>query len=196
MMRDTDIQNFTEEDIERAVSTMKAGGIILYPTDTVWGIGCDATNKEAVAKIYLLKQRSDSKALITLLNKVEFIERYADIPEVAYQLLEVAVEPVTIVYDGARGVANNLIADDGSIAIRVTHEQISSELCRRLRRPVVSTSANISGTPTPRNFKEIDMAIIEGVDYAMKSRRDDMSTPKSSTILRLRPNGEVTILRK
>lgn len=196
MMRDTDIQNFTKDDIERAVSTMKAGGIILYPTDTVWGIGCDATNKEAVAKIYLLKQRSDSKALITLLNRVDFLERYADIPEVAYQLLEVAVEPITIVYDGARGVANNLIADDGSIAIRVTHEQISSELCRRLRRPVVSTSANISGTPTPRNFKEIDMGIIEGVDYAMKSRRDDMSTPKSSTILRLRPNGEVTILRK
>ena len=147
--------NIYKEDIDRAIAVMQQGGVIVYPTDTIWGIGCDATNEEAVRKVYALKQRDDSKALITLVDSEAKIEFYVrEVPEVAWQLIEVADKPLTIIYDGARNLAPNLIAADGSVALRITREPFSRELCRRFRKAIVSTSANISGAPAPKNTVE------------------------------------------
>ena len=189
-------QSDRHEDIQQALEVLRKGGIILYPTDTVWGIGCDASRPEAVKRIFELKKRADSKSMIVLLDDVEKLERYAEIPEVASELFEAAVDPMTIIYDGAASMARELIAEDGSVGIRVTKEEISASLCRGLRRPLVSTSANISGQPTPMSFNEISQEIINGVDYVMKSRRDETDLPKPSTIIRLRPDGRFAILRK
>lgn len=185
-----------EEDLRNAVKVVKAGGVILYPTDTIWGIGCDATNEEAVRKVYEIKKRSDSKALITLTDNPAFIERLADMPQVAYDVIEAADSPITIIYDGARNLAPNLVAEDGSVGIRVTNEEFSKELCRRLRLPLVSTSANISGEPSPKFFAEVSEAIKSQMDYIVKYRQDDETPKKPSKIIRLRSNGEVTIIRK
>lgn len=185
-------------DIDAAVAAMKRGGVILYPTDTVWGIGCDATNADAVARVYALKRRADSKALICLLGSADDLERWVSgVPEVAYQLLEAAVDPLTVIYDGAYvpPLAANLPAADGSLAVRVTADPFCRELCRRLRKPLVSTSANISGVPTPASFAEIADALKKGVDYVCTSGRDDREPRKPSTILRLTESGEVKIIR-
>ena len=185
-----------EDDLREAIKILKAGGVILYPTDTIWGIGCDATNEAAVARVYDIKQRAESKAMLVLLDDENRLERYVDeVPEVAYNLIEVAVKPLTIIYDRARNLARNLLADDGSVGIRITREAFSSRLCRGLRRPIVSTSANISGHPTPAYFDEISSEILDAVDYVCTTRRDDRTPARPSTVMRLSEDGTFKILR-
>ena len=187
------------EDIKAAVEVLRRGGIILYPTDTVWGLGCDATNSEAVKKVFAIKQRADAKALITLVGSLAQLERTVDgIPEVAYQLLEFSDKPITIVYDGvlpSARIAPELLAPDGTIGVRVTNEEFSRGLCRAFGKPLVSTSANISGKPTPENFSEISPELLEAVDYVCKSRRDDKTPSKPSTVMRLSEDGSFKIIR-
>lgn len=184
------------EDINNAVRTLRAGGVILYPTDTVWGLGCDALNADAVARVYEIKNRVDSKALITLVGDLAMLERTAlGIPEVAYQLIEYTERPLTIVYDGAQGVAPNLVAPDGTLAVRVTAEAVSQAIVRRLGRPIVSTSANISGAPTPATFNDIDEQIKLRADYVCTSRRNDNNKARPSVIMRLSHDGTFRILR-
>ena len=187
----------TEDDIRNAVETMRRGGIILYPTDTVWGIGCDATNAEAVAKVYNIKHRDDSKALICLVDSESRLQRYVrDIPNVAWDIFELSVKPTTIVLDNAVNLAPNLIADDGSIAMRITKEPFSKELCYRYQKAIVSTSANISGEPAAQNFCDISEEIINAVDYVCWTRRQEHKPHTPSSIIKLTTNGEVTIIRK
>lgn len=184
------------EDIKAAVEVMKKGGVILYPTDTVWGIGCDATNAEAVARIYKIKQREESKAMICLVDSENRIQRYVrDVPEVAWDVMTLATKPTTVILDGANGLASNLIAEDGSIAMRITKEEFSNQLCYRMQRPIVSTSANISGKPAAQNYRDIDEEILKAVDYVCKSRRNEHKPHQPSSIIRLRKDGEVTIIR-
>ena len=190
-----------EEDIKNAVETMRRGGVILYPTDTVWGIGCDATNAEAVKRVYDIKQRDDSKALICLVDSDDRMQRYVrNVPDVAWQLIDSLKEgntrPTTLILDGAINLAPNLIAEDGSIALRITQEAFSKELCYRFQKAVVSTSANISGEPAAQNFRDIDPRIVEAVDYVCWSRRQEHQPHQPSCIIRLRQNGEVEIIRK
>lgn len=185
------------EDIKKAFDTLVAGGLILYPTDTIWGIGCDATNEEAVRRVYELKKRNDSKALITLLDNPVKLDYYIDgVPEIAWDLIEVSDKPLTIIYDNARNLASNLIAEDGSIAIRITKEEFSYKLCQRFRKALVSTSANISGEPSPANFSEISEEIKNGVDYIVGYRQDDTAKSKASSIIKLGKSGEVKIIRE
>lgn len=190
-----------EEDIKRAVETMRKGGVILYPTDTVWGIGCDATNAEAVKRVYDIKQRDDLKALICLVDSDARMQRYfRQVPDVAWQLIDSLKEgdakPTTLILDGAINLAPNLIAEDGSIGIRITNEPFSKELCYRFQKAIVSTSANISGEPAAQNYCDIDPRIIEQVDYVCWSRRQEHKPHTPSSIIRLRPDGEVTIIRQ
>ena len=193
---------------------MRKGGVILYPTDTVWGIGCDATNAEAVAKVYKIKQRDDSKALICLVDSDARLQRYIrNVPDVAWQLIDSLtggqalceanasqsacppVRPTTLILDGAVNLAPNLIAEDGSIGIRITQESFSKELCYRFQKAIVSTSANISGEPAAQNYCDIDPRLIEAVDYVCWSRRQEHKPHTPSAIIRLRENGEVTVIR-
>lgn len=184
-------------DIRQAVEVMNRGGVILYPTDTIWGIGCDACNEEAVQRIFSIKRRADSKALITLVDSDAKIPFYVeDVPEVAWDLMECAERPLTIIYDRARNLAPNLLAEDGSAGIRVTHEPFSRELCLRMKRAVVSTSANISGEPSPRNFEEISEEIKQAVDYICTSRRHERNLEKASSIIKLGSGGLVKIIRE
>ncbi|NDW09340.1 L-threonylcarbamoyladenylate synthase [Dysgonomonas sp. 520] len=185
------------EDIKKACEVMMSGGIILYPTDTIWGIGCDATNESAVRKVYELKRRTDSKALIVLLDNPVKLDYYiSDVPSIAWDLIEVSDKPLTVIYDGGRNLAPNLIAEDGSIGIRITQEKFSQELCRRFRKAIVSTSANISGEASPSNFDEISDEVKKGVDYIVNYRQDDSTSHKSSSIIKLGKSGEVQIIRK
>ena len=185
------------EDIQQAVQTMRSGGLILYPTDTIWGIGCDATNADAVRRIYELKQRDDSKALICLVDSPNRMQQYSrSIPDVAWDLIDYAQNPLTLIVDGALNLAPNLVAQDGSIAIRVTRERISNDLCYRFQKAVVSTSANLSGQPAPRNFMEISPEIIQGVDYVMKARQNDVTKGKPSQIVKISKDGQITFIRK
>ena len=190
-----------EEDIKKAVETMRTGGVILYPTDTVWGIGCDATNVEAVKRVYEIKQRDDSKALICLVDSDARMQRYfRNVPEVAWQLVDSLKEsdakPTTLILDGAINLAGNLIAEDGSVGIRITNEPFSKELCYRFQKAIVSTSANISGEPAAQNYCDIDPRIIEAVDYVCWSRRQEHKPHTPSSIIKLKENGEVTVIRK
>ena len=196
-----------EQDIKNAVETMRKGGVILYPTDTVWGIGCDATNAEAVKKIYALKQREDSKSMLVLLDSPAKLNYYiADIPDSAWALLEVAdtdgneendeVKPLTIIYPNARNLAPNLVAEDGSIGIRITGEPFSKALCEQLRHPIVSTSANISGHPTAHFFHEIEEAILNGADYVCRFRREDQTPHEPSSIIKLNADSTFVIIRE
>lgn len=185
-----------EAALREAVKVMRAGGIILYPTDTVWGIGCDATNADAVQKIYELKQRSDSKSMLVLVGSEGMLEGIVEsCPPVAYQLIEAAVRPLTLILDDARHVAPNLIAADGSLGIRVSREAWSAELCRRMHVPVVSTSANISGEPTPHFFDEISDTVKQRVDYIVDYRQNDRTPAEPSEILKLGRDGEIRIIR-
>lgn len=184
-------------DIDAAVAVLRRGGIILYPTDTVWGIGCDATDDDAVRRVYALKRRDDHKALITLVSDFAMLERTVDgIPEVAYDLIEFADRPTTIVYDRGVGVSSLLMGDDGTLGVRVTSEPFSQALVRRLGRPLVSTSANISGEPTPRLYNEIAQQVIDAVDYVCLSRRDETKTAAPSVVMRLSASGRFVVLRK
>ena len=186
-----------EEDIRKAVEVLRKGGVILYPTDTVWGIGCDATNSEAVKRVYDIKQRDDSKALICLVDSDARLQRYIrKVPDVAWQLLDCCDKPTTVILDGAVNLAENLIAEDGSVGIRITQEPFSKELCFRFQKALVSTSANISGEPAAQNYPDIDPKIIEAVDYVCWSRRQEHKPHKPSSIIRLGSGGEVEIIRK
>ena len=186
-----------EEDIRQAVETMKKGGVILYPTDTVWGIGCDATNEKAVAKVYEIKRRADSKAMICLTDSDVRLQRYVrNAPEVAWNILELATKPTTVIFDEVHNLAPNLKAEDGSVAIRITREPFSKELCYRFQKPIVSTSANISGDPTAQNYRDISEEIINAVDYVCFSRRQEKEPHTPSSIIRIRQNGEMEIIRK
>lgn len=181
---------------------MRKGGVILYPTDTVWGIGCDATNSEAVKRVYEIKQREDSKALICLVDSDARMQRYfRNVPDVAWQLIDslkdaVDAKPTTLILDGAINLAPNLIAEDGSLGIRITNEPFSKELCFRFQKAIVSTSANISGEPAAQNYCDIDPRILEAVDYVCWSRRQEHKPHTPSSIIKLKENGEVTVIRK
>ncbi|EFA98637.1 threonylcarbamoyl-AMP synthase [Hoylesella timonensis] len=186
-----------QEDIKNAIEVMKQGGVILYPTDTVWGIGCDATNAEAVAKVYKIKKRDDSKALICLVDSDARLQRYVrNVPNVAWDILDIATKPTTIILDGAINLAPNLIAEDGSIALRITKEPFSHELCYRFQKPLVSTSANISGEPAAANYNDISQELLDAVDYVCFSRRQEHKPHTPSSIIKLKEDGEVTIIRK
>ena len=185
------------DDVREAVRVMNEGGVILYPTDTIWGIGCDATNVEAVERVYEIKKRSDSKALIVLVDSEAKVQSYVeDVPEVAWDLVELSDKPLTIIYDKAKFLAPNLLAEDSSVAIRITREPFSKELCMRFKRPVVSTSANVSGMPAPKCFADISEDIISSVDYVVNYRRDDSRQASASSIIKLGASGEVKIIRE
>ncbi len=185
------------EDIKNAIEVMKKGGVILYPTDTVWGIGCDATNAQAVAKVYQIKQRDDSKALICLVDTDVRMQRYVrNVPNVAWDIMELATKPITVILDDAVNLAPNLIAEDGSIAMRITKEPFSHELCYRFQKPLVSTSANISGQPAASNYCDISQNLLDAVDYVCHSRRQEHKPHTPSSIIKLNKNGEVSIIRK
>ncbi len=187
---------YDEADLKEAVRVLKEGGIILYPTDTVWGIGCDARNKEAVEKIFKLKQRADSKSMLVLVGSEGMLQRTVkDIPDIAWQLIDVAVNPMTIIYDNPIGVAENLKAEDGSLGIRITSEKFSRTLCDRLKGPIVSTSANISGKPTPMTFSEISSEIKNGVDYVCKFRQNEKASSKPSNIIKVTKGNIVKVIR-
>lgn len=190
-----------EQDIKNAVEVLRKGGVILYPTDTIWGIGCDATNVEAVKRVYEIKQRNDSKALICLVDSDARLQRYVrKVPDVAWQLIDSLQEsgskPTTLILDGAINLAENLIAEDGSIGMRITQEPFSKELCYRFQKAIVSTSVNISGEPAAQNYGDIDHRLLEAVDYVCWSRRQEHKPHAPSSIIRLKENGEVTIIRK
>ena len=189
--------SFDKEDMAEAVRVLKAGGVILYPTDTVWGLGCDATNAEAVERIYRIKQRQDSKALIVLADSEAMISRYvAEVPEVAWDVIELATRPTTVIFDLGLNLAPNLLAQDGSVGIRLSREAFSSQLCFHLRKPIVSTSANVSGQPSPRIFREIIEEIRQQVDYVVRYRQDDIKPASPSSVIKLGRGGEVKIIRE
>lgn len=204
---------YNKEDLQQALQVLRSGGIIVYPTDTVWGIGCDATNVEAVKRIYALKQREDSKSMLVLLDSAAKLNYYVDVPEAAEMLLGVqntdrfadgaqtdlqdeATKPMTIIYPNARHLAQNLIAEDGSIGIRITSEPFSQALCAQLKRPIVSTSANISGHSSARFFHEIEQAILEGADYVCLFRREDETPHQPSTIIKINADNSFKIIRQ
>lgn len=185
------------EEIRKACEVLQRGGVILYPTDTVWGIGCDATNEEAVKRVYEIKRRADSKAMLVLVDsdvKVDFYVK--DVPEVAWDLIQYATKPLTVIYDDARNLAPNLIGEDGSVGIRVTSEEFSKQLCFRFRKAIVSTSANISGQPSPASFSEIQDEIKQAVDYIVEYRQDEPAGAKPSSILKLGRGGLIKIIRE
>lgn len=184
------------EDIRQAVQVLRQGGLILYPTDTIWGIGCDATNEDAVRRVFRLKNRDDSKALICLVDSANRMQMYSrGIPDVAWDLVEYSEKPLTLILDGAVNLAPSLVAADGSVGIRVTSENISKELCFRFQKAIVSTSANISGRPSPARFMDIEPEVINGVDYVMRSRQNDTKPSSPSRIVRLRADGEISFIR-
>jgi L-threonylcarbamoyladenylate synthase len=204
-----DTKRYDKEDLQEALRVLRDGGIIVYPTDTVWGIGCDATNAEAVKKIYALKQREDSKSMLVLLDSAAKLDYYVDVPETAEMLLETqndqsqitndqcqSAKPLTLIYPNARHLAENLIAEDGSIGIRITNEPFSKALCAQLKRPVVSTSANISGQPTAHFFREIAQQVLDGADYVCRFRREDETPHEPSAIIKVNQDGTFVIIRE
>ena len=185
-----------QQDIAQAVKVLRDCGVILYPTDTVWGIGCDATNADAVAKVYAIKRRDDTKAMICLVDSDVRLQRYVrNVPEVAWDVMELATKPTTVILDDAVNLASNLIAEDGSIAMRITREPFSKELCYRFQKPLVSTSANISGEPAAQNYRDIAPELLEAVDYVCFSRRQEHKPHTPSSIVKLTRDGVVTIIR-
>ncbi|MFA7492849.1 MAG: L-threonylcarbamoyladenylate synthase [Proteiniphilum sp.] len=186
-----------QDDIKKACDTLKKGGIILYPTDTIWGIGCDAANEEAVKRIYELKQRDDNKSMLVLMDNPAKLQTYVkDVPDIAWDLIDLTDKPLTIIYDGAKNLATNLIAEDGSIGIRITAETFSMELCRQFRKPIVSTSANISGEPSPATFSQIGQTVKNGVDYIVTYRQKEQGKAQPSGIVKLERDGSIKIIRK
>lgn len=185
------------EDLNQALETLKNGGLILYPTDTIWGIGCDATNADAVEKVFALKGRDKSKSMLILLHNDNQLASYVrEIPEVAYELIEATNRPMTIIYSGAKNLAENAIAEDCSIGIRVVDHPFCSQLLQRFRKPIISTSANLSGEPSASNFDEISEEIKKGVDYIVKFGQQDLSKGKPSIIMKLDPSGKFEFIRK
>ncbi len=185
-----------DKEINKSVEFLKKGKIILYPTDTIWGIGCDATNSKAVQKIYKIKGRSESKSMILLLNSTAKLKDYVeDVPEIAYELIENALSPLTVVYYGAKNIAKNLIADDGSIAIRIVKGEYCAKVIENFGKPIVSTSANLSGQPSPKHFDEISSELKEKVDFVADIFRNKIRSLKPSTIIRIQKNGNFEVLR-
>ena len=200
-------ERYDREDLQEAVRVLREGGVIVYPTDTVWGIGCDATNEEAVRKVYALKHREDTKSMLVLLDGAGKLQGYVEhVPDAAWDLLECTTQdrdadgqqprPMTIIYPGAKNLAPNLIAEDGSIGIRITQEPFSRALCEQLHRPVVSTSANISGEPTAKNFRQISQVVLDAADYVCRYRRNDETEKCPSSIIKLGLDKEIQIIRK
>jgi len=186
-----------KDEVAKALKVLQNGGIILYPTDTIWGMGCDAGNEEAVKKIYALKQREESKSMIVLLANDNQLQSYvSEVPEIAYSLIEYADNPLTLIMPGAKNLAKNLVAADGSVGLRVVKHEFCQQLIQRLRRPLVSTSANISGQPSPKNFNGVSQEIIDGVDYVVDLEQHDMTEKRPSTIMRLEPDGRFEFLRR
>ncbi len=185
-----------QPEINNAINILIQGGIILYPTDTVWGIGCDATNSDAVKKIYTLKQREETKSMVCLVNKIDMLKTYIDtIPSAASIIIKKSKKPTTVIYNNPKGVAKNLVANDNTLAIRVVNNTFCEELIKDLKKPLVSTSANISGQPTPKSFAEISEQILKGVDYIV-NLPDEKSEAKPSAIIKLGNDGNVTFIRK
>ncbi len=185
-----------EQEIWNCVEVIKKGGLILYPTDTIWGIGCDATNADAIDKVYELKKREESKALICLVSNFKMLQQYVEeVPEMAYDILKYAIKPTTVIYDKPIRIADNLVGDDDTLGIRVVRDDFCSELIKKIRRPLVSTSANISGQPTPESFDQISPEILKGVDYVVNLQRSKKS-PKPSAIIKLSNDGQVRVIRK
>ena len=186
-----------EEDLRNAVKSLRDGKVILYPTDTIWGLGCDATNSAAVEAVFRIKARSDSKSMIILVNSEQMVERYVrEIPAVTAQILEVSDHPITIIYPHGKNLADGLLADDGSVGIRVTSDPFCAELISRFRKPLVSTSANISGEPSPLNFNDISDSIKDAADYVVWHRREDRQKRSASPVIKIELNGEIQIIRK
>ncbi|MBQ0022790.1 MAG: threonylcarbamoyl-AMP synthase [Prevotellaceae bacterium] len=186
-----------QDEIKKAVEVMRKGGVILYPTDTVWGIGCDATNPEAVKRVYEIKKREDSKALICLVDSEARLTRYVrQVADVTWDMIELSEKPLTVIFDNATGLAPNLLAEDGSVGIRITKEEFSKELCFRFQKAIVSTSANISGEPTAMTFDDISDEIKNAVDYVVKYNRQCREKHKPSSIIKIKSNGEFTIIRE
>ena len=187
---------YNKDELSRSLEVLRNGGLILYPTDTIWGIGCDATNEEAVKRIYNLKKRSDNKSMLVLLENPNQLSSYIrEVPEVAWELIEVADRPLTIIYPGAKNLADNLTGEENTIGIRIVDEPFCRELIRRFRKPLVSTSANISGDVSPATFMDISKEIIEGVDYVVKWRQDDARPATPSSIIKLGTGGQITLIR-
>lgn len=185
-----------KKEIDNAITILNEGGLILYPTDTVWGIGCDATNKDAVEKIFKLKKRSDKKTMICLVSNQFMLEQYVEkVPEPAYDIMDLSERPVTIIYDNPKDIAVNLIAEDNTLAIRVASDQFCQQLIKKFKKPIVSTSANIAGEPTPGNFSEISELILKGVDYVVNLEQKKTNASPSS-IIKLGNDGTVKIIRK
>ncbi len=185
-----------KDDIKAALEILQKGGIILYPTDTVWGLGCDACNEEAVSKICAVANLSKSEGMTILMENAALLERYVEeLPEIAYDLFELSEKPLTIIFDGARGLAKNLLAFDGSIGVRITTEVFSKELIRRTKRPVVFTPANLNGKPAPACFDEIDREIIDSVDYVVNYRQDEITKTELSSVIKLGRRGEIKVVR-
>lgn len=186
-----------EDDLKQALEVLKQGGVILYPTDTIWGIGCDATNPEAVKKVYDIKHRADSKALLVLVDTDAKVQQYVrKVPRQAWDLMDLTTKPLTIIYENAVNLAPDLLAEDGSVGIRVTKEDFSRDLCYHFRKAITSTSANVSGQPSPATFQNISDDIKNAVDYIVKYRQNDKSRPKPSSIIKLWTDGTVKIIRK
>lgn len=196
-MEENRVEKYNQDDLQAALRVLRSGGILLYPTDTIWGIGCDATNSAAVKRIFELKRREDSKSMLVLLDTADKLGRYVDVPEVAMSLLDATSEgrPMTIIYPNACGLAPELIAEDGSVGIRITQEAFSKALCAGLGRPVVSTSANISGEPAAATFGQITEAVINGVDYVCRYRRNDNTPKQASAILKINTDNTFNIIR-
>jgi L-threonylcarbamoyladenylate synthase len=186
-----------EEEIKNALQVLRDGGVILYPTDTVWGIGCDARSKEAVAKVYAIKKRAEYKSLVALVCDEKMLNRHVkEVPEVAWELIEAADRPLTIIYPDARLLAENMIAADGSVGIRIVKDPFCHTLIHKFGKPIVSTSANISGEDTPAKFSDIRLDIVNNVDYIVNLRRNENQEAQPSTIIKVAMNGEFKILRK
>ncbi|MBQ7691121.1 MAG: threonylcarbamoyl-AMP synthase [Muribaculaceae bacterium] len=185
-----------KSDLEACIEVLRRGGLILYPTDTIWGIGCDATNAAAVQRVYSLKKRDSGKPLIVLLDSVDHIDHYVvDVPPMALELIDVAVNPLTIIFEGAFNLAPALLGERDSVGVRVTADPFCRELCARLGRPLVSTSANVSGEPAPACFAQVGAAIKRGVDYVVNYRQDDVEAHTASNIILLRGDGTFKIIR-
>ncbi len=195
--KSNNLQIFMKEEIKKIIDILQNGGVILYPTDTVWGIGCDATNENAVKRIFEIKKRVDTKAMLVLVDNAARIQSYVEeVPDMAWDLIELSEKPLTIIYPDAKNLAKNLVADDNTIGIRVTNEEFSKSLCAQFRRPIVSTSSNISGEPTPANFSEISDEIKNAVDYVVEYRQNDLSKPKPSSIIKLGKGNLIKIIRE
>jgi L-threonylcarbamoyladenylate synthase len=184
------------EEIKKTIEVLQNGGVILYPTDTIWGIGCDASNEKAIQKVYEIKKRAESKALIALVGSEVMLERTViDIPEIAWDLIEVTENPLTIIYESVKGIASNAKAQDGTCAVRLVKSKFCQELIKQFKKPIISTSANTSTAPSPSLFKEIDQAILNKVDYVVNFDQNNLTKSKPSSIIKLMNNGSIKIIR-